>query len=278
MKNIISLLFLFLSNTSYAQKDISYGDNTNAGSYIKTNDVNTYYEVYGTGKPIILIHGNKTASKGWKNQIDFFSIKYKVFTIDCRGRGKTELGKDSLTYLQIAKDVSVFIKKLQLDSVTIIGKSDGGNIGLLLGIYYPVGIEKIIIFGANCQADTFALYSETILDIKRQRQIADSMLALQDTSKYWKVEQQRFRMMEFQPNITAKDLQKIQIPVLVISCDRDVIKEEHTFWIYKHIPKANLCIVAGALHKFPTLHPNQFNEIVENYLTTPFIAHSNRFN
>ena len=194
-----------------------------------------YYEIYGEGEPLLLIHGNRTGIKGWEPQIESFKKKFKVIAIDCRGRGKSELGKDSLTYIQQAKDISVFIEKMKLDSVNIVGKSDGGIIGILLGIYYPNHIKKIVSFGANMQPDSTALYPETIAEIKAERIYAEKMLHKKDISQNWTIEYQRNRMMEFQPNITAEDLHKIKVPVLVMSCDRDVIREEHTFFIYKNI-------------------------------------------
>lgn len=274
---LLSILTLLLSVGSMAQQAIPYGDNKEVGQYIKLNGVNLYYEVYGNGKPLVLIHGNSTATKGWAPQIAYFSKKYKVYSIDCRGRGKSELGDDSLTYIQQARDIHAFIEALQLDSVSILGKSDGGIIGILLGIYFPQHIQKIVAFGANMEPDTMALYPLAVKDAHDERLKADAMLAAKDITKNWKVEQQRNRMMEFQPHITAADLHKIAVPVLVMSCDRDVIKEEHTFFIYKNIPKANLCILPNEKHQVSRLNPELFNATVDRYLSEPFHGEEFRF-
>ena len=84
-------------------------------------------------------------------------------------------------------------------------------------------------------------------------------------------------MMEFQPNITAEDLHKIKVPVLVMSCDRDVIREEHTFFIYKNIQNANLSIFPGEVHGVTRKNPELFNSTVEKFLTEPFKSNSIRF-
>src|SRR5215217_7872525 len=190
--------------------------------------------------PLLLIHGNVTGIKGWAAQIDYFAKKYKVYAIDCRGRGKSDLGADTLSYIQQAKDMAAFIASLKLEAVSIIGKSDGGIIAILMGIYFPAHIAKIVSFGANMQPDTTAMYAQPVAEIKRDRIKADKMLAAKDTTQNWYLIQQRNRMMEFQPHITARELHKIEVPVLVLSCDRDVIKEEHTFFIYRNIKNANL--------------------------------------
>jgi len=91
------------------------------------------------------------------------------------------------------------------------------------------------------------------------------MLAKKDTTQNWKVMQQRNRLMEFQPNITANDLHKIKCPVLVMSTDRDIIRPEHTVFIYRNIAKANLCILNGEDHYVTSNNPELFNKTVDDY-------------
>lgn len=275
---LIYSLLLYSFNVLWGQSIVPYGDNKEVGKYININGVKHYYEVYGTGKPVLLIHGNSTGIKGWSPQIPFLAEKYTVYAIDCRGRGKSDLGKDSLSYLQTAKDMAQFLTQMNLDSVSIVGKSDGGIIGILMGIYFPERIEKIVAFGANMSPDTTALYPETVADIQRERCLADSMLIKKDTSQNWYLIQQRNRMMEFQPHIMAEDLHKINVPVLVMSCDRDVIKEEHTFFIYKNIPSANLCILPIETHSVTRKNPDLFNAMVDKFLSQPFKGNAERFN
>jgi pimeloyl-ACP methyl ester carboxylesterase len=271
------LFFTIFYHQLQAQLTVDYGNNSTAGKYITLNGVQHYYETYGAGKPLLLIHGNSTGIKGWAPQINFFSEKYKVYAIDCRGRGKSVLGKDSLSYMQQASDMAQFIQQSGLDSVIVIGKSDGGIIALLMGIYFPKNISRLVAYSANLVPDTSALYPETVREAHDGRVMADAMLIKGDTSKNWIIEQQRNRMMEFQPHITAGDLHKISIPVLVMSNDRDVIKESHTLFIYQNIKKANLCILPNQRHGLPRLNPQLFNTMVNAYLETDFKDYSYRF-
>lgn len=270
-------LLLIIGAGVDAQPSIAYGDNKEAGKYITLNGVKHYYEVYGEGAPLLLIHGNLTGIKGWAAQIGFFAEKYKVYAIDCRGRGKSDLGKDTLSYLQQAKDMAAFIALLQLDSVSIIGKSDGGIIAILMAIYYPAHLKKIVAFGANMQPDTTAMYPASVAEIKRERLNADKMLAAKDTTQNWYLVQQRNRMMEFQPHITAPELHKIKVPVLVLSCDRDVIKEEHTLFIYRNIKNAHLAILPGESHHVPKQNPILFNTTIDRFLSQPFRDNTYRY-
>lgn len=249
---------------------IVYGNNKEAGNFITLDGARLYYEIYGQGEPLVLIHGNSGNIAYMKPQIEYFSKKYKVIIPDCRGRGKSELGKDSLTYDQMAKDIAGLLDHLKIDSAYIVGRSDGGILTLLLAIDYPVKVKKAVAFAANLTADTIGLYPFSYEEIKQDRKQADEMLAKNDTTKNWKVIQQRNRMMEYQPDISATDLKKIKCPVLVMSTDRDVIPEEHTLFIYRNIPKGNLCILTGEKHSVTKENPELFNSIVWKYLTDSF--------
>jgi pimeloyl-ACP methyl ester carboxylesterase len=265
---LLSMIFLLTISVN-AQTDlkaIPYGNNKATGNYITIDGAKQYYEVYGQGEPLVLIHGNGGNIEYMKPQIEYFAKTYKVIVMDCRGRGKSELGKDSLTYTQMTKDIVGILNYLHLDSTYVVGRSDGGILALLLAINYPQKVKKAVAFAANLTADTIGLYSFYYEEVKRERRQADDMISKKDTTQNWEVIQQRNRMMEFQPNITVTDLNRIKCPVLVISTDRDIIPEEHTLFIYRNISKANLCILTGENHYVTKNNPDLFNSIVGKYL------------
>lgn len=276
-KIYLSIIAMLSSLIVSAQTNIPYGDNPLAGKYVLLNGVKHYYEIYGEGKPLLLIHGNSTPIRGWGAQIAYFSKKYKVVAVDSRGRGKTEIGNDSLTFIQMAADMAALLKELKLDSVNVVGKSDGAIVALLMGIHFPDRIDKIVAFSANLWPDSTALYPETVKDIHDERVNAEKMLAQNDTTKNWYVVQQRYRLMEFQPSITAEQLAKIRATVLVMTTDRDVIREEHSLFIYQHIPKAHLAILSVETHHLARQNPDLFNTMIDKFLNATYKAHEYRF-
>jgi len=259
-----------LHGQSVSASTIQYGDNKDAGNYAVLNGVRLYYEIYGKGDPLVLLHGNGGNIQAMKFQIEYFSRHYKAIVMDCRGRGKSELGEDSLTYMQMTKDVASLLDYLHVDSAYIIGRSDGGIIGLMMGIYFPEKVKKIAAFGANISPDTTVLYSHIVEQIQRDRKHAEEMIGRNDTTQDWHLIKQRNRLMEFQPHISADELRKIRSPVLILSCDRDVIKEEHTVFIYRNIPKSNLCIFPGETHWITSANPNLFNSTVAKFFSEPY--------
>ena len=272
-KKLLLLIVLTGTIISRAQpdsKEIPYGNNKEAGNFITVNGVKIYYETYGEGSPLLLIHGNGGNIAYMKPQVEYFAKKHKVIVMDCRGRGNSQLGSDSLTYMQMTKDIIAILNYLHLDSVYVIGRSDGGIIALMMAIHYPDKVKKVAAFAANLTPDTTALYPFFYEEVIADRKEADAMVAKKDTSQNWKVIQQRNRLMEFQPHISADDLHKIKCPVLVLSTDRDIIREEHTLFIYRNISKANLSIFTGENHYVTKNNPDLFNAVVAKYFDEPF--------
>jgi predicted esterase len=108
------------------------------------------------------------------NQIDYFKTKYRVVIAD-RGQGKSELKTDSLTYAQITREDGL-VNYLKLDSISIVGWSDGGIIGLEMGVSVNQKIKKIVAMGANLRPDSTAVNSWAINNVMKERVLVESKL------------------------------------------------------------------------------------------------------
>ena len=255
MKKSLFLLLIFiplLTNLSAQTKAIVYGSNTKAGHYAPVNGIQIYYETYGSGEPLIMLHGNGGSIASFKNQIPFFEKHYKVIAIDSRLQGKSGGSTDTLSYDMMASDFAGLLDYLQIDSAYVLGWSDGGINGLILAMKYPKKVKKLAETGANILPDTTALYAD---DLEGMRNTAFS-----STSK--PIDRILNRMMMYQPHIPYSDLKNIQCPVLVMAGDRDMIKPEHTLKIYQSLKKSELCIFPDSYHHVCQQHPALFNETV----------------
>ncbi len=272
MEHLILFFTLFIFGTSNAQEkiDTPYGNNEAVGNYVEVNGAKIYYEEYGKGEPLLLIHGNGGSIKGMDNQIEYFKSKYRVIIADNRGHGKSELKTDSLTYKQIANDLDGLSNHLQLDSLNIIGWSDGAILGLQMGINNEVKIKRIVAMAGNLRPDSTAVNSWAPDQVNKMEIKVKELVAKGDTSRDWNLILQQFGLLLNQPNISHDDLKKITAPVLIIAGDRDIIKNEHSIEMFNNIPKAQLCIMPGATHSAPRIIPVIFNEIVNRFLTEPF--------
>jgi pimeloyl-ACP methyl ester carboxylesterase len=140
----------FMQATPSPANETQYGNNPKAGHYANADDAKIYYEVYGKGKPIVILHGGIFGSTYEMFQfIDSLKKNYQVIAVSTRGHGKSELGTEPITYEQKANDVMAAINAVTKDSVIILGFSDGAYAGYELASKYPNRIRKLIAIGAT---------------------------------------------------------------------------------------------------------------------------------
>jgi pimeloyl-ACP methyl ester carboxylesterase len=241
MKSILFTLFTFFFLHTYSQQQIlkplrhfmqsgpllanetQYGNNPKAGHYVNAGDAKIYYELYGKGKPIVILHGGIFGSTYEMFQfIDSLKISFQVIAVSTRGHGRSELGTEPITYEQKAADVMAVINAVTNDSVTVLGFSDGGYTGYGLASKYPGRIRRLIAIGA----------SELSPGVRDFAFDAKQGIAL-DTA-YWNQqfslmpEPQRLQEMFTKLGNMYKDLtldkaffQTIKCPTLVMAGDRD---------------------------------------------------------
>jgi pimeloyl-ACP methyl ester carboxylesterase len=267
----LTLLSIVLAGPAIAgppPMTIAYGSNPAAGKTFVHGGNTFYYETYGSGRPILLIHGNGDSIGVFKKQIGVFARRYKVLAMDSRGQGKSELGTDKLTYEQMTEDTNAFLEHLKVDHVDVLGWSDGGIIGLLLAIHHPDKVGKLAVMGANLEPD--AVYKWALDGIARVRTRLTAQLAHSDDPKPLQLQLQLLDLEGNQPHIPLSDLNRVQIPVLVMAGDRDVIRDDHTLSIFHALPKSQLAIFPGATHMVPSQEPSQFNSTALRFFEEPF--------
>jgi len=140
----------FMQKAPSQAKETPYGANVKAGHFANAGDAKIYYEVYGKGKPIVVLHGGIFGSTYEMYQfIDSLKKSYQVIAVSTRGHGKSELGTEPITYEQKAADVMAVINAVTKDSVTVLGFSDGGYTGYELASKYPNRVKRLIAIGAT---------------------------------------------------------------------------------------------------------------------------------
>jgi len=266
---ILALLFplsLSAQQGAKAAKAIVYGSHAKTGKYVSVNGINLYYETYGTGEPLLMIHGNGGSIAYFKFQIPYFSKSYKVIAVDSRAQGKSIDPGDTLTYDMMAEDVCGLLDALKISSANVIGWSDGGIIGLLLAINHPEKVKKLAITGANLspdpsvfRPDALATIPEAMAGLKAGKQDAVTKNALK-----------LLNMMLVEPNIPLTDLRKIECPVLVMGGDNDAIRPAHTVQIFENIPQAYLWILPAAGHGTLQRFSGEFNARVRKFFNEPY--------
>jgi len=208
---LIILLVMFLAVTVYAQAEetVAYGSNAEAGHYAGLNGIKMYYETYGSGDPVLVIHGNGQSIADMHFQIAHFAKTNKVIVADTRGHGKSGLGTDHLNYVQMMKDYNALLDQLGVTGANIIGWSDGGILALLLAIHHPDKVNKIATMGANLRPDESAVDPAIGEVLQPLSDMFDEMIASKDTSEDWQLQRQLFDLLITQPNTRSAQLRNI---------------------------------------------------------------------
>jgi pimeloyl-ACP methyl ester carboxylesterase len=254
--------------TQAAKPAVRYGANPAAGRTFMHDSVKLYYEVYGTGEPLLLVHGNGGGISDMGAQIAHFRKRYRVIAMDSRDQGKSADSPDKLTYEKMTDDLAALLDHLKVGPVNVLGWSDGGIEALLLGIRHPAKVKKIAAMAANLNPSESAIYPEVLALVRSMlegipasdRTTPQGMRALKVTG-----------LMLEEPNIDLKALESITAPTLILAGDHDLIRDEHTVAIFQHIPNSQLAILPNATHMVPYDDPALFNATVERFFRTPFV-------
>lgn len=238
----------------------NYGHNNEVGKFADVNGIKLYYEIYGEGQPLLVLHGNGGDISNASNFYPELAKKYKVIALDSRGQGKSTDTDKPLTYDQMASDINELLNVLKIDSVNVWGQSDGGILSLLLAKDYPKKVRRALAFGSNIQPDKTAIHQWSI-DYEAEK-IANP--------KTPEKERKLLVLMRDYPNFDFKELNKIKAPVLIMSGDRDFITLEHTVKMFQNIPNSHLCIIPGATHGASWEKQDLFLKLLYDFFDKPF--------
>ena len=210
---------------------------------ISVNGIDLNYEVIGSGDPLIMVHGNSEDHTIFTEAAEVLKDYYTCYLVDTRSHGKSSKVK-RLHYQDMAKDYMEFIKTLELKNVTFFGFSDGGILGLLIGIESNL-IDTLIVSGANTYPGA----------------VSDRMARIMRII-YFITRSDKFRLMLNEPDISAEELQKIQCKTFVLAGSEDAVKRENTDFIAANIPNSTEIILEGETHTSHIVHNTKIADII----------------
>jgi pimeloyl-ACP methyl ester carboxylesterase len=230
---------------------IPYGNNPKAGKYVKSKDAKIYYEIYGKGQPVVLLHGGLFGSTiEFADFLDKLIINYQVIAISTRGHGKSELGTESMTLEQRASDAMAVIDAVTKEKVTVIGFSDGGYAAYHFAKMYPERVKKMVVIGAgelkpsdrefNFTADMALKMDKAFIEQQQKLMPEPARLGEMFTelcTYYNKL------------TISKELLSAINCPVMVMAGDSDGSNPvERVVSAARYIPKHHISIIPNAGH------------------------------
>jgi pimeloyl-ACP methyl ester carboxylesterase len=255
MSKLALLFVLTLSVLKLQAQKTPFGNNPDAGSYFDAGGVKLYYEIYGKGEPILMLHGGVY---GYISEFEFLipklSEKHRVICLATRGHGKSEIGHEAFSEMQKAKDAYQLLKHLKIDSLTLVGFSDGAFTALKMAEVYPKMVKKVVAMGIGDipkrdknKVGTSDLSSKKLL--AQNKEFFESRLKLMPEPNRWDESLQMMNEFYNTRYMSDETFCKIKCPVLVMTGERDdYFTVDQVVKCYKSIPNAQLSIIPGCHH------------------------------
>lgn len=223
-----------------------------SGRYATVNGLHMYYEIHGTGKPLVLIHGAaSTIQTTFGRILPDLAKKYQVIAVELQAHGHSD-NRDGrqITFEQDADDVAALLQHLKVQKADIFGFSNGGTTALQIAIRHPQLVNKLIVASSMYKRagvpapfwegmkkpefeDMPAEYNKAFLAINPNQEALHTMF-----------NQCASRMQQFK-DIPDAAIAAIQQPVLILTGDKDVAMPEHAVEMYRRMPNASLSIFPG---------------------------------
>lgn len=216
--------------------------------FLSVNGVKLYYEIHGSGSPILLVHGNGESHTVFDKLIPALAKNHTVYCADSRGHGQSSAVPE-YHYADMARDYIDFIRTLGIERPAFYGFSDGGILGLMIAMREPGLLSAIICSGPNLfprGVKKSALLFLRVACILKKRPL--------------------FEMMLREPDIKPEELAAISCPALITAGTKDLILPEHIRLIVDSIPGAELKLFDGETHESYVHHKDTLAPVVEDFL------------
>jgi len=250
--------FLLISCILFIQiikaQSIPYGYNDDAGKYFDVgNNTNLYYEIYGEGAPLLILHGGVF---GYIDEFEYLipklAEKYQVICLATRGHVKSDVGNEPYTYEQRASDAFKLIQLLGLEKVTVIGFSDGGFAAYKLAAIYPEVVEKMVVMGAGDDPPKDTPGNSSYSADKLMKEYGDyfkKRVANMPEPDRWNESLEMLNDLYNNSSISKETLEKIKCPVMVMSGDGDEYSDPgECLAAHQYLPDSRLSIIPGCGH------------------------------
>ena len=253
--------------TSIASEDTVASQNirpTESG-YADVNGLKMYYEVYGKGKPIVLLHGSyMNIPMNWLHIIPLLAKDRKVIVTEMQGHGRTRDISREFSYEGMADDVAGLLKHLKTDSADILGYSMGGGVAFQVAVRHPEQVRRLVVLSGTYTHDGWwpdveAMYATFTADMFKGTTIQKQYDSLGNDPAHFSEFVRKVISIDLKPYDWSKDVKNIQAPIFMAIGDSDGVRYDHALALFRAkgggkmgdihgLPKSRLAIIPGTTH------------------------------
>jgi pimeloyl-ACP methyl ester carboxylesterase len=246
------------------------------GEYVSVGDLQMYYDVQGSGRPLLLLHGGFVTI-----ELSFGSVRpalmerYTTVAVEQQGHGRTADIERPLSYEQMVEDTAALLRHLRLGPTDVFGWSDGGKVALGLGARHPELVRKVAILGAGYHDhDESPELKQYLASLKSEdeeiRAFREAYQMVAKNPENWSELVRKVQAMwQTFPGWSAAEMQAIAAPLLILLGDRDFLPVSHALELFGLVPDARLAVLPGCDHAALDQHPEWITSMLFDFLDPP---------
>jgi len=254
-----------------------------AGQRVEVNGMQMYYEVSGTGNPMIVLHGAYMNIPSMGAIVPKLAATHKVYAVEFQGHGRTTDIDRPITYPALADDIATFMDKVGLPKADVFGYSVGAEVGLQLAIRHPAKVNKLVAASAaydlkGWQPAFTAMIPQMNVEMMLNMPFAEEYRRLAPNPEGFRGLAEKLIALEKEPMAWEADVKAIKAPVLLIAGDADVMTLEHTVALFRllgggvagdmgaPLPASRLAILPATAHTAVITQPDLLLAFIEPFL------------
>lgn len=253
------------------------------GSYASVNGLKMYYEIHGTGQPLVLLHGAFGFVEGWGTLLPALAKAHQVIAVELQGHGHTNDLERPLSCEQMADDVAALLRQLQIKDADVFGYSMGGTVALGVAIRHPELVRKLAILGSSAgnlkdafEPEAYNQFLSIPADFAPPMLKAPYDRMSPDPSQWPKLVEKIKNLERDAKGYSASELKSIKAPTLIMIGDREGIRPEHAVELYRLIPQTQLAVFPGGDHFMIWQSPEKVLATLAPFLDAPLPERSNK--
>jgi pimeloyl-ACP methyl ester carboxylesterase len=240
----------------------------NRGSYAEVNGLNMYYEIHGTGEPLVVLHGAYMTIDAMGEVVPSLAESRQVIAVELQGHGRTADIDRPLTYEQMADDTAALLRHVGIERADIFGYSMGGGVALQVVIRHPEVVRKLVVASAyytseGAHPELLEMIPTITPEAFAGSPIEEDYLRTAPNPDDFPTLVAKLKRLDMEPFAwPPEDIQGIAAPTLLIVGDSDAIRLEHAVELFRllgggvmgdlaGLPKARLAVFPGTTHFVP---------------------------